>query len=251
MSSLKHRLVFCLLITAGIAQASQSIRDTQDELIAWVETRKTITETEGEWSAEKVIVEDLIKLMEIEKEKLETDIAKLEDSSDATDQLRTELNADRERLLAANKALEEVVPALETSARELLAKLPQPLAEELDPLIRRLPEPDAETRLPVSQRLLTVVGILNKIDKFNTGITTVSEIRNIGEKSVEVDTIYFGLAGAFFVSESAGYAGTGTPGPDGWVWNERPEITGQVVDLIETYEGTREATFVKLPLEVR
>jgi len=240
-------ITLCLLIIVGLAQAA-TIRDTQDELIAWVDTQKAIAETKSEWTTEKEIVEDLISLLELQKEKLTAQIENLDESSNATDKLRSELNADREKLLASNKALEAVVPDLEAKTRDLIKKLPDPLVEEAGPLIRRLPDADEDSRLPISQRLLTVVGILNKVDKFNTAITITSEIRSIGENSVEVKTLYYGLAGAYFASESAGYAGTGTPGTDGWEWTENSEISDQVVNLIKTYEGAREATFVKLPV---
>lgn len=239
--------VVTTLLTTSLAGAT-TIRETQGELIAWVDTQKAIAETETSWAAEKEIVEDLIALLENEKEKLSDSIEKLDESSDATDTLRTELNADREKLLASTAALEEVIPQLETETRDLVNKLPDPLKEEIDPLLRRLPEAGKMTRLPVSQRLLTVVGILNKVDKFNTGITITSEIRSVGDRSVEVKTLYYGLAGAYFASDNAEYAGTGAPGEDGWVWTEDAAISDEVVNLIRTYEGAREATFVKLPV---
>ena len=248
MSLIKNSsLILCLLASISPIQAA-TIRDTQDELITWVDTKKAIAETSSEWATEKEIVLDLISLLESQKEKLSAQIESLDDGADATDKLRTELNADREKLLASNKALEAVVPNLESKTRDLIKKLPDPLVEEIAPLVRRLPDPDKQSRLSISQRLLTVVGILNKIDKFNTGITITSEIRNIGENSVEVKTLYYGLAGAYFASESSGYSGTGKPGSDGWIWTENAEISKEVVDLIQTYEGAREATFVTLPV---
>ncbi|WP_269525184.1 DUF3450 family protein [Coraliomargarita parva] len=242
----------CYSVFAGLAIVSASqaeIRDTQDKLISWVETKKTISETEANWLAEKEIITDLVKVLENEKTKLEESIEKLDTSADATDKLRTDLNADKESLLAANETLESVIPELEAKARDLLAKLPKPLIEELDPLIRRLPEAGKKSSLPVSQRLLTVVGILNKVDKFNTGITITSEIRNLGETSMEVKTIYFGLAGAFFASDNGAYTGIGIPAEGGWKWEEDKAIAGSVVDLIDTYEGAREASFVTLPVQ--
>jgi hypothetical protein len=239
------------LMPSKVDAQSATIRQTQDELIAWVDTQKAIAETRVQWSTEKEIVEDLISLLEQEKEKVSDRIEKLDDSGDATDKLRTELNADREKLLASNKALEEVIPSLESNVRALLARLSAPLLEEIAPLVRRLPDAEENSRLPISQRLLTVVGILNKIDKFNTGITITSEIRSIGDNSVEVKTLYYGLAGAYFASDDGKYAGTGTPGAsgsDGWNWSENADISKGVVDLIRTYQGAREATFVKLPV---
>ena len=238
-------LNFALILTAS---AGATIRETQGNLIAWVDTQKAISEIKADWSGEKVIVEDLISLLEEEKDKLTTKIEKLETSSSATDNLRTQLNADKEALLASTKSLNSVIPGLEDQVKIILGKLPNPLIEEISPLVLRLPEDSNDTRISISQRLLTVVGILNKIDKFNTGITLTSEIRSIGDKSLEVKTLYYGLAGAYFASESAGYAGVGTPSNSGWSWSEKPELSKKIVNLIETYEGAREATFVELPV---
>lgn len=244
----KALLGVCLISVSSLCQA-QAIRDTQDKLITWVDTRKAIAETDAEWLAQREIVTDLISLLESEKTKLESGIEELEDTSDATDAQRAELNESRERLLAISENLSEVLPALEDKARALIEKMPDPLVAELSQLISRLPEPDAESRLPASQRLLTVVGILNRIDKFNTAITVTTEIRNIDERSVEVKTLYFGLAGAYFASLNGDYAGYGSVGEDGWGWTEDAAIAGDVVNLIKTYEGNREATFVRLPVQ--
>lgn len=247
---LKAGTLVGLLSFSMIAPAqAQTIRDTQDTLISWVDTRKAIAATEAEWLAEKEIVADLITLLESEKAKLEAGIDELEDSSDATDARRAELNASREKLLETTASLNEVVPKLESEVRALIEKLPAPLVSELSQLITRLPDPNSETRLALSQRLLTVVGILNRIDKFNTAITVTTEIRSIGERNVEVKTLYFGLAGAYFASANGDYAGFGSAGDDGWNWTEDAAIAGNVVNLIRTYEGTREATFVQLPVQ--
>ena len=235
-------------ITAVSSSSATSIRDTQEELTTWVETKKVTAETKATWESEKIIVADLISLLEQEKEKLTSRIEMLEENTDSTDKLRTKLNADKEALLISTKALESVVPGLEDQIRSLIIKLPTPLLEEIQPLLLRLPEPEKDTRMSISQRLLTVVGTLNKIDKFNTGITLTSEIRSIGDKSLEVKTLYYGLAGAYFASESAGYAGIGSPEEAGWDWEERPEFKKQIINLIDTYEGAREATFVELPV---
>ena len=238
-------IYFVLLATTS---NGATIRETQGDLIAWVDTQKAIFEKEADWASEKLIVEDLINLLQAEKDNLTIKIEKLETTSNATDNLRTKLNADKESLLASTKKLKSVIPNLENQVKDLLGKLPNPLLEEINPLILRLPEDSNDTRISISERLLTVVGILNKIDKFNTGITLTSEIRSIGDKSLEVKTLYYGLAGAYFASESSGYSGIGTPGSDGWSWSEQPELSKKIINLIEVYEGKKEATFVELPV---
>lgn len=240
-------LCFALLTTSS---TGATIRETQGDLIAWVDTKKAIFETEADWASEKIIVEDLISLLQEEKDKLTVKIEKLEATSNATDNLRTQLNADKEALLASTKKLKSVIPKLEGQVKDLFLKLPDPLLDEINPLILRLPEDSNDTRISISERLLTVVGILNKVDKFNTGLTVISEIRNIGDKTLEVKTLYYGLAGAYFASESAGYAGVGVPTKDGWSWSEEPDLGKDIINLIKTYEGTREATFIELPVFV-
>lgn len=244
-----EKVLYVVAVTAVIVTSSATtIRGTQEELIAWVDTKKSIAQAQANWMSEKIIVEDLIRLLELEKEKLSVKIDKLETTSDATDKLRTQLNFDKEALLASTEALESVVPKLESQIKKIVTMMPNPLLEEISPLLLRLPEDGKDTRISLSQRILTVVGTLNKIDKFNSGITVTSEIRTIGSKSLEVKTLYYGLAGAYFASESAGYAGIGVPSDNGWIWSERPELSNEIVNLIETYEGAREATFVKLPV---
>ena len=86
-------LCFALLTTSS---EGATIRETQGDLIAWVDTKKAIFETEADWASEKIIVEDLINLLQEEKDKLTVKIEKLEATSNATDNLRTQLNADKE-----------------------------------------------------------------------------------------------------------------------------------------------------------
>ena len=114
-------------ITAVNSSLGSTIRDTQDELITWVDTEKVIAETKASWDSEKVIVADLISLLEQEKEKLTARIAKLDANTDSTDKLRTKLNAEKEALLTSTKALESVVPELEDKIRSLVTKLPAAL----------------------------------------------------------------------------------------------------------------------------
>ena len=64
-------------ITTVTSTLATSIRDTQEELTTWVETKKVTAETKATWASEKIIVADLISLLEQEKEKLTARIEKL------------------------------------------------------------------------------------------------------------------------------------------------------------------------------
>ena len=122
---------------------------------------------------------------------------------------------------------------------------------KIKPLIRRLPhDPDSKT-LSLGERVQNIVGILSQADKFNTTITAVSDSREITEnKVVEVRTLYWGLAMAYFVDSSGEYAGIGFPGKDGWEW---PQIEGSgpsIQQLLGVYEGNEDIQFVEVPARI-
>jgi hypothetical protein len=247
----KKRILLLSALIFPFSIHGQEIRDTQDELVSWIETKKAIAEVQAEWRSQEAIILDLIQLMELEKEEILASIEMLKEGSSEAEKVRTELNSERQKLIAATESLQTVVPNLEAKTREIVERLPEPLIAELAPLVRRLPKAGESSKLGVSQRLLTVVGILNKIDKFNGGISISSDIRQVGDTTSEVRTIYFGLAGAFFTNESGDYAGVGLPSASGWEWTAKPELGEKISQLVGVYEGAREATFVTLPIEIR
>ncbi|CAA7072348.1 DUF3450 family protein, partial [Lentimonas sp. CC11] len=101
------------------------------------------------------------------------------------------------------------------------------------------------------ERVQNIVGILSQADKFNTTITQTSESRELDSgKVVEVRTLYWGLAMAYYVDAAGEYAGIGFPGKDGWEW---PQIDGagpQIKKLLDVYEGSEEIQFVEVPARI-
>ncbi|MCD8482243.1 MAG: DUF3450 domain-containing protein [Verrucomicrobia bacterium] len=115
----------------------------------------------------------------------------------------------------------------------------------------RLPEDPAATRLSYSQRLQTVVGLLAQIDRFNTDLRSVTEIKTLEDGSHEVQTLYFGLSSALFSNPSGTYAGFGKAGPSGWEWTT---VSGRDADniaaAIDIYSARRAPIFVTVPIAV-
>ena len=147
-------------------------------------------------------------------------------SASAADQDRVQLTAEKEELAAGASVVEANIGALETQIKRILKTLPEPLIEKIQPLVRRLPENPANTKLSFGERVQNIVGILSQADKFNTTVTLTSDARAIDSgKTVQVSTIYWGLAMAYYVDDSGSYAGIGYPTADGWEW---PRSTTQV-----------------------
>jgi septal ring factor EnvC (AmiA/AmiB activator) len=234
-------------VRSSVAQDAPAITSVQQTLQTWLETERAIAASEAEWKAQQTILEDMLSLLRAEAANVTARLEAIEAEVDGTDEARASLNARNEVLDASLASLATALPAFEAQVSRLAERLPAPLLAELAPLLRRLPQ-EGETTLSVTERLLTVVGLLNRVDKFNGVVTVVSEIRNVGDSSREVDTLYFGLAAAYFSDAAGKFAGVGRPTDAGWVWEERPEIGPEAAALIAAYQGTREARFAVLPL---
>ena len=135
--------------------------------------------------------------------------------------------------------------------KRIVKTLPEPLVEKIKPLSRRLPEDSTNTDLSLGERVQNIVGILSQADKFNTTITQTSEAREIdGGKVVEVRTLYWGLAMAYYVDGSGEYAGIGVPTADGWEWPRIESAGAEIKQLIDVYEGSEDISFVDVPARI-
>jgi FtsZ-binding cell division protein ZapB len=240
----------CSLIPASLL-AQSTISETRDVLDKWVETRQIISEERADWRTEQSILSDTVTLFRNEIERLDKALEDLEASATAADEDRSQLAAEKETLSEAAAVVEANIAGLESQVKRILPALPAPLVNTIKPLIRRLPDDSSDTDLSLGERVQNIVGILSQTDKFNTTLTATSESRELeGGKVVEVRTLYWGLAMAYYVDASGQYAGIGYPGPDGWEW---PQIDGKGAEinrLLDVYEGSGEIQFVEVPARI-
>jgi chromosome segregation ATPase len=217
----------------------------------WVETQQIISEEKADWRTERSILSDTVTLLSNEIERLDKALEDLEASATAADEDRSELAAEKETLAEAVSVVETNIAGLENQLKRVLPALPAPLVDTIKPLIRRLPDDSNDTQLSIGERVQNIVGILSQADKFNTTLTATSESLELDSgKVVEVRTLYWGLAMAYYVDASGEYAGIGFPGADGWEW---PQIEGkgpEINRLLDIYEGSGEIQFVEVPARI-
>lgn len=246
----KLLVLSCSLIPVSLL-AQSNISETRDVLDKWVETRQIISEEKAEWRTEQSILSDTVTLLRNEIERLDKALEDLEASATAADEDRSELAAEKDVLNEAASVVESNIAGLETQVKRILPALPSPLVEKIKPLIRRLPDDSSDTELSLGERVQNIVGILSQADKFNTSLTATSESREIEDgKVVEVRTLYWGLAMAYYVDASGQYAGIGYPGADGWEWPQIEDKGAEISRLMEVYEGSGEIQFVEVPARI-
>jgi len=251
-NSLQGLLLSALFATAPVS-AQDQIQDTRDVLDRWVETRRIISEEKSDWRTEKTILTDTKDLLSSELERLEQAISDLEESATAADKEREELAAEKERLNAASDVVEKNLGGLEAQLKRITAMLPDPLVDKIKPLIRRLPDDPTDTDVSLGQRVQNIVGILSQADKFNTTITLTSESQELESgKLVQVSTLYWGVATAYFVDDSGTYGGYGVPAEDGWEWTEVEGAGPAIRELLSVYDGSSDTIkFVQVPAVIK
>lgn len=238
---------------AGAARpAESSLTRVRAGIEQWVETRQLVSRTRSDWDAEKEILNQSKVLYQRELAGLAEQMGKVATNSVQVDRERA--GADRE-LQEANAALEharEDLVAIEGRIRSLVVRLPLPLGDAIKGHLARLPEDSQSSKLGATERLQTVVSILNEADKFNNAVGIYPEKRkNPAGDEVSVDTLYVGLGAAFFVNETGDFAGVGNPGAQGWDWAVNTAIAPAVREAVRIYRGERSATFVPLPVTIR
>ncbi|MGJ8640226.1 MAG: DUF3450 family protein [Opitutaceae bacterium] len=251
---MKKKTLLGLGLSAAIltSYAQDDVKNTRDTLDKWVETQQIISETKSNWDFEKSILKDSETMLTSELARLEDDLKILDDTATAADEERAALADEEEILGTAAGVVKSKIGELEAKVKSIVATFPEPLLDRIKPLIRRLPEDPNKTKLSLGERVQNIVGILSQADKFNGMITQTSESREIeGGRIIEVRTIYWGLACAYFVDSAGEYAGVGFPGEKGWEW---PRIEGagpEIKRLLDVYEGTGDISFVEVPARIK
>jgi hypothetical protein len=254
---LRMRIAFSWIMTGccvgHLAWASERpLDEARSALEQWVQTRQLVAKTQSDWAAEREVLEASVRMFERELKELGTKMAALGESSSQVANEREQLEAEKALLGEASAVAQELAHGLEQRVQELVGQLPEPLVQRIRPLLDRFPEDSAATRLRAAERLQTLLGVLNEIDKFNGSISVESEIRPGPDgREVQVETLYLGLAQAYFVGEGGKFAGVMVPMAGGWKATERDDLGPVIGRAIAMYRNQEPAALLALPFEVR
>jgi hypothetical protein len=254
--SMNSYLPALLALAAGsltvTAADSAALTETRATLEQWVQTRQLISKTKTDWQADKETLEQTAVLFERELGSIAAQMSKVSTNSTQVDKERELALAQQKELNDASEAVKTLVAGLEKKITELAPSFPPPLAEKLQPLIKRIPSDPVTTKASGLERLQNVVGIVNEVDKFNAAVTVVSEVqKNPSGAEVQVETMYVGLAQAYFVDKAGDYAGVCLPSGQGWQWTPKNELAGKIQKSIAMYKNAAPADFVSLPVQIK
>lgn len=254
-----NRVISSLVVLAGISVAawaaetsSSPMAQTRSTLEQWVQTRQLISKTRSDWDADKEMLAQTTALYERELKSIAEQMSKVSTNNAQVEKERLTATAKQSELEAAAEKARSLVAGLEKRVQELAPGFPPPLAEKLTSSLKRIPADPANTKMSGLERMQNVVGILNEVDKFNAAVTVVSEVqKNSSGAEVQVETLYLGLAQAYFVDKAGEYAGLGTPAATGWQWTPNNALAGKIQKTIAMYKNATPADFVSLPVQIK
>ena len=247
-------LFACALSIATLpltVSAQDTISETRNTLEQWVKTKQLNSKEKNDWIIEKAILKDTKVLLSNERERLNAEIEEINTSTSDAEANRQKLTTEKEALSAGSDVVLNKIGDLETHVKSIIKTFPEPLVSQLQQVITRIPKDSDNTKLSMGERVQNIVAILTLADKFNTTLTISSDSREISDdKTIQVTTMYWGLAGAFYVDSTGEYAGVGKPGSEGWEWAEVQNAGPELKKLLEIYEGTEDIQFISAPASI-
>lgn len=247
-------LVFLTCVTSlssSVGIGSSELNEAVTVIEQWVSTEKAISEAESAWAFNSATTKNLIDLYREEIETLEQVIEEASADVSAAERERAELQERDASLKAVEAGVVILIEEAEDKLRTLEAYLSEPLAQELGPLFQGIPEDSSQTRLSIGQRIQPIVAILTQIQKFNQAVTVVDGFREFeAGRTVQTETVYFGLGAAYYVDQANLHAGVGVLGANGWEWRDDDTLIPTVRKFVNIYRGLEQATYVKVPVSV-
>lgn len=247
------KLIAAGIVLAGTAalNAAPALKETRSTLKEWVELKKIISEEKNDWRVEKQILQESIDLRNDEIEKLKAAIETYEAEATDADKVRDELTQQETELKQASAIIKEQLVDLEASILDLVKYLPETLKDKVAIVTARIPKTKREIDASsLSNRIGFILSILGEIEKFNSQLTVVNEIREIGGERVRVDTLYVGLAIAYYVDGTKSEAGYMIPAKDGWKRFEDNSLANDIADAVAMQKREATVRFVDLPITV-
>lgn len=257
--NLSHPLVWLLLalIACNATHAKSKFANVRKLSAEWVKTQRLIAQEKNDWADEKATLESMIKLLEEEDADLAKRIEDAKNEVTESDKKREEKRSERETLQNIEKAIKSALVVHERKLVELVQWLPEPLKDRdsneggIANLLERIPEDPDKTERSMTHRLQSILGMMSIIDKFNNNVQVEHGAREIEGKTVNVTTLYFGLAGGFYVDGTGTRAGVLTPAKGGWMEEAKNELAEELFKAVAVYEKTTadEARFFILPVK--
>ena len=231
------------LLLAQEKKDEAQIVELRETISKIVDVEALRTKEAADWEARKDTMGELLEVRRRELQLLTEELEKAGASAGGFDERRNQAQADLDALREVRSLVSNAVAAAKPRLLSLTESFPQPLRREVktETLTLESWEAGAEAR----DGLQAILGIISKAEQFNRRITRVNEIR----EGRETEVIYLGLARAYYADRN-GAAGVGSPTPEGWTWEARPELSAEILSALDQLDRRRPPEVIDLPVKI-
>jgi hypothetical protein len=255
---MRHLFLTITLASSPLVLA-QEVKPTPTEELRttvreWVETMRKIQQEENDWARDQEVLANYKEGLEKEIAGLKEQIAEAKTRKEGIDKESADKLAERDRYVSAKVRFTELVRQIEDSAAEITPLVPESLlsdpkvAQAIEDMKRDLALPVEKRGEGLSKRLLNVINLVSESEKFQQSVHLRSELhKDSNGKEFNMQVIYFGLAIAYAVNDEGTFALVGQPGPEGWKFEEKSELAADILNMVITTRGDKDAAFIPLP----
>ncbi|MGC6425432.1 MAG: DUF3450 family protein [Akkermansiaceae bacterium] len=243
-----------MLPASGQVEANKKLRTSVQK---WIAVMQQTTQTQKDWEERKQLLAESKETLGAEIKDVESDIEATQARLKTADTDSSKKLEEKRDFDAAREALQKNLDAVEGKVSAVIPTLPPELAGEPKMAKAILDHKNfvaAEDKSKkLNGRLGAMVNILNITEKFNQIVSTYEDsTAKAGDKEVEIDKVYFGLAFGFAANEDGTVAFRLTPGPEGWTETlvSDADLAARIRELIDVASGSGETRLVDLPLEI-
>ena len=230
------------------AAVQKEIEQAREVIESYVETRQSIAKAQSEWESYQELTNRRVELYEDEIAELEETIKAAEEETTSAERRIAGIREDIRVLRSATNIVNTSLPALEQKVRELYAYFPSPLKDKVTSIVQKMGSQGMQT----SDRMALVIGVLNEVDKFNSGFTHIRDEMRMNDQTKLVDVLYLGLGVAYYADNEGKIGGMLVPAEKEWQWVQKNELAPMIHQAILYYLGEiKPAMMVELQVEIK
>ena len=237
------------LLASGAQEAADKVLDEakvvelREAISKLVDVQTLESKERNDWSSKKAAFANLLELHQRELKLLDEELAAAGKTAPAHESQAADLEKEIEELKQARRLTAEAVARNLPRLTKLAASFPKPLLDEVEVDLATLKAWDAQSE--PRDALQAMLSVIASAEQFNRRFTRSVEVRD----GSEVKVLYLGLAQAYYMNGGS-KAGVGRPGPEGWVWESKPEVYGELKAAFEIMDKKRAPATVTLPLKL-
>ncbi|WP_018969573.1 DUF3450 family protein [Rubritalea marina] len=244
-------LVPMVAVMAADGAGSEALGETLEQpllALKLVEERvaneRQLSEEMLELQARRVEEERLKALYRVELDAIRKQV---EAAGSAHTQDMESLRRDQEFVRQAKSKRQDMQDALVQQIQRIEAMqplLPELLKQQLETEYARLGDADAALK----DKIVACSTYLQKLAKFDQSISYAEEFHEIKGQEKQLEILYLGFGGAYFVS--GGLAGRGTVSAAGWQWQVDEGLASEAKRAMAIFKKNARPDLVKLPVQI-